>query len=82
MRKVTLGQMISEADYELKQRAMVYPRLVSSGKSRQVICDFHTENMEAIKRFLIWARVNEALIREVKARGDNAALEPTDELVA
>jgi hypothetical protein len=81
MRKVTLNQMITEVDYELRQRKNVYARLAASGKERQSILDFHTENMEAVGRCLRWLRDNEALIREVQARGNNGSLEPTDELL-
>jgi hypothetical protein len=81
MIKITLNLMVQEVGYELKKRRDVYPRLVSSGKERQTICDYHMELMEGVDRTLRWLRDNEALVREIRARGDNAALQSTDELV-
>ena len=68
--KISLQQQIEECGYELDQRARVYPRLVSSGKLRQAVADYHVDRMRATRRTLEWLQRHED---EIKAF---LALEP------
>ena len=61
--KISISQQIDEVDRELKMRADVYPRQVSSGKLRPSIADYQIKRLEAVKATLEWLRDNETDVR-------------------
>jgi hypothetical protein len=61
--KFSLAQQIEEVDRELKQRAAVYPRLISSNPSRRSELEFHVARLEAVKASLEWLQANETDVR-------------------
>lgn len=77
-RKVSLDQQIDEIDYELKQRASVYPRIASSHPSRKSELEYHVTRMEAVRASLLFLREHEPTIREAiaakKAAGPDRTL--------
>lgn len=70
MSKVSLDQQIEEVRREIKYRGEVYPRLVTQGKMRQSIADFHVFRMEAVEATLMWLRDNEPRIRAALKKED------------
>jgi hypothetical protein len=60
---VSLSQQIEEVERELKKRAEVYPRQVSSGAMRQSIADYHVARMRAAGATLTWLRDHETDVR-------------------
>lgn len=63
-RRVSLSQQIEEVDRELDQRASVYPRLVSAGKLRLSVSQYHMERMEAARATLAWLQRHERTLRQ------------------
>jgi len=61
--KLSLAQQIEEVARELGLRKQVYPRLVSTGKMRQSVADYHTARMRAALATLEWLQKNEARIK-------------------
>lgn len=61
--KISLNQQIEEVERELQHRRSVYPRLVSSGKMRASVAEYHTARMQAVLKTLMWLANNEADIR-------------------
>jgi hypothetical protein len=66
-RKISLAQQIEEVDRELKMRAAVYPRQVTSGKLRQGEADYQIERLEAVRDTLNWLAKHEKRIKELLA---------------
>ncbi len=62
--KISIDAQIAEIDYELAQRADVYPRIAASNpaKSRENV--LHIERMKAVRATLVWLRDNEACIKQ------------------
>ena len=60
---VSLSQQIEEVEREIALRKNVYPRMVSSGKMRQSIADYHLARIEAVLATLLWLQTNEAAIK-------------------
>jgi hypothetical protein len=60
---VSLSHQIQEVERELHLRRGVYPRMVSSGKMRESVADFHMERLEAVLRTLNWLADNEEKIK-------------------
>lgn len=63
MSKISLGQQIEEVDYELGQRAKVYPRLAAKEPGRRSELDYHVRRMQAARATLAWLQENEEAIR-------------------
>jgi hypothetical protein len=57
--KFSLSAQISEVEYELAQRASVYPRIAGNHPSRASELELHTERMKAVLATLDWLRENE-----------------------
>lgn len=62
-KRISLDQQIEEVERELAERAKVYPRLMSSGRMRPSVAEFHVARMEAVLRTLKWVKANEAKLR-------------------
>jgi hypothetical protein len=62
-RKISIAAQLAEADYELAQRKLVYPRIASKTPSRRSELDMHTERMLAVRATLVWLADNEAVIK-------------------
>jgi hypothetical protein len=60
---ISLAQQIEECEREIALRNGVYPRMVSSGKMRQSIADYHMARMKAVLATLEWLQKNEAAIK-------------------
>lgn len=63
MAKITIAAQISEVMRELALRRNVYPRLIGSGKMRQVEADLCNARMEAVQQTLMFCQDHEADIR-------------------
>ena len=61
--KISLNQQIEEVEYELSQRASIYPRLNEREPRRRSERELHVNRMKAVKQTLEWLRENEARIR-------------------
>ena len=61
--KILLAQQIEEVDYELSQRAKVYPRLEQKEPRRKSELAYHVQRMEAVRASLMWLQEHEAKIR-------------------
>lgn len=73
MTTVSIRQQIEEVEREIALRANVYPRMVSSGKMRESVAEFHTERIKAVLATLQWLQQNEPAI---KARTETPAAGP------
>lgn len=62
--KISLASQIAEVDRELRQRALVYPRLVSSRAMRQSIADLQVAHLQAVRDTLVWLQENERTIKQ------------------
>ena len=77
--KTSLTAQIAEVEYELAQRASVYPRIASSHPARRSELELHTERMKAVWATLDWLRENETDVRayveakKIKAKENEAA---------
>lgn len=79
MAKISLDAQLEEVDYELKQRARVYPGLVQKGSYRQSEADLHVARMEAVRDTLLWLKTNEAVIKaKVEAPETQKAAPPAE----
>ena len=68
---ISLAQQIDEVEREIRLRAGVYPRQVSSGKMRKSVAEYHMQRMEAALTTLRWLQDNEAKIKAML--GERAA---------
>jgi len=73
--RISLNQQIEEVDYELDQRARVYPGLAASKKRRQSELDYHVARLQAVRATLAWLSTHEVEIKAFLAL-------PTDARVA
>lgn len=62
--KVSIDAQIAEIDYELAQRASVYPRIAASNPQKARENELHVQRMQAVRVTLVWLRDNEAKIRQ------------------
>jgi hypothetical protein len=62
--KVSIEAQIAEIDYELAQRAKVYPRIAASDPAKGRENELHVERMKAVRATLVWLRDNEASIKQ------------------
>lgn len=56
--KISISQQIEEVEYELKQRASVYERIIANHPSRRAELEYHVARMKAVLESLEWARDN------------------------
>lgn len=62
--KVSIEAQIAEVDFELAQRATVYPRIAASNPGKARENELHVERMKAVRATLVWLKDNEAKIRQ------------------
>ncbi|HLH92046.1 MAG TPA: hypothetical protein VKX28_26740 [Xanthobacteraceae bacterium] len=62
--RISIDQQIEEVEYELQQRASVYPRLVRKGSLGKGVADYHVRRMEAALETLRWCRDNRETIAQ------------------
>lgn len=63
-----IHQQIEELQRELAMRAGVYPKLVSSGKLRQVEANEHNARLKSAIATLEWCRDHRDLLADVQKR--------------
>lgn len=67
--RISLTAQIAEVEYELGQRATVYPRIAQKSPNRRSELELHVERMQAVEATLQWLRENETDVRAyVKAK--------------
>lgn len=59
-RPVSIAQQIEEIDYELGQRANVYPRIAAKEPRRKAELDYHVARLQAARTTLVWLRDHRA----------------------
>jgi hypothetical protein len=62
--RISLRQQIDEVEYELEQRAKVYPNIARSNPSRQSELAYHEDRMRAVLGTLRWLAEHELLIKQ------------------
>lgn len=70
--KHSIAQQIEEVEREIKLRREVYPRMVSAGKMRQSVSEYHLDRMLAVLTTLEWLRANEETVRAAVAAKEKA----------
>lgn len=71
--KISISQQIEEVELELKYRADVYKRLVSSGKMKASMAEYRTARMQAVLETLQWLSANRTKVLEELKKGAAAA---------
>ena len=61
--KTSIGAQIEEVEFELRNRARDYPRLIQQNRLRQGEADIHVDRMKAVLKTLEFVRDNAELIR-------------------
>jgi hypothetical protein len=64
MKTISLAQQIEELEYELKQRAKVYPNIERKEPRRTSELAYHVSRMTAAIATLKWLEAHELLIKQ------------------
>lgn len=59
-RPVSIAQQLEELDYELAQRAKVYPRIAAKEPRRKAELEYHVARLQAARTTLVWLRDHRA----------------------
>jgi hypothetical protein len=68
--RCTIDAQISEVEYELAQRRVVYPRLAAKSGYRRGELDLHESRMRAVLGTLRWLKDHREQIKEFAIRAE------------
>jgi hypothetical protein len=62
--RISLASQIAEVERELKQRSLVYPRMVASRGFKQGLADLQVSHLQAVRETLLLLKANEPAIKQ------------------